>query len=157
MIRGYFNNEEESKLAFKTEDAVRWIHAGDRGHIDEDGVICFEDRLKRMLVRHDGFKVYPSKIESVIASLPQVDACCVVDVADAGHVQGQLPFAFIVPNREKDDNAHKLEEALAEACRSGLPEHSQPCGFAFITEIPLTPVGKVDYLALKEMTALDEA
>ena len=36
---------------------------------DEDGVVFFCDRLKRMIVRHDGFKVYPAKIENVIRSV----------------------------------------------------------------------------------------
>ena len=151
LIRGYLDNEEEDRIAFRIENGVRWLHTGDSGRVDEDGVLFFDDRIKRMIVRFDGFKVYPSKIESVITGLPGVEECCVVAVDDVSHTQGQLPFAYVVQSAETDDCVGRLEEELTVACQNGLPEYSQPTGFAFVSEIPLTPVGKVDYRALEEL------
>lgn len=34
-------------------------------------------------------------------------------------------------------------------CADDLPEYVLPVGYKFIDKLPLTPVGKVDYLALE--------
>lgn len=36
-------------------------------------------------------------------------------------------------------------------CKRELPEYAQPIDFLFIDELPLTPIGKVDYGALEKM------
>ncbi len=151
LIDGYWNNEEENKKVFKIEGDIRWLHTGDRGYIDKDGVVFFKDRVKRMIVRHDGFKVYPSKIESVIAKSAYVKECCVVGIDDKDHTQGQIPFAYVVLNRVSNDTATKIEDELLAICQKALPEYSQPGGFKIVPEIPLTSVGKVDYRILEEM------
>ena len=39
---------------------------------------------------------------------------------------------------------------LRQLCREELPEYVQPVGYKFLPELPLTPVGKVDYRTLEE-------
>ena len=150
LIDGYWQNEEENRRVFKSENGVRWIHTGDRGYMDEDGVVFFSDRVKRMIVRHDGFKVYPSKIEAVIIRSSKVENCCVIGISDRFHMQGMLPFVYVVLKPE-----FLLEKAAAKKeiellCKNELPEYSQPYNIEFINSLPLTSFGKVDYRALEE-------
>ena len=71
---GYYKNEEEtSNVLRKHADGKVWVHSGDLGYMDEDGQLFIEGRLKRMIVRHDGFKVYPSLIESVLLNSSDVN------------------------------------------------------------------------------------
>jgi acyl-CoA synthetase (AMP-forming)/AMP-acid ligase II len=43
-----------------------------------------------------------------------------------------------------------LVRELRQLCLEELPEYVQPVGYKFISEMPFTPVGKVDYRKLEE-------
>ena len=149
LIDGYWNNAEGISKIFFVLDGVRWLRTGDRGYMDEDGVVFFHDRVKRMIVRHDGFKVFPSKIEGVICQSDKVADCCAVGVEDDKHSQGEIPVVFAVLNPSGNSMESDVERELRLLCKQGLPEYSQPKSIHFVSEFPLTPVGKIDYHALE--------
>ena len=151
LIDGYLNNEEESKKVFKMEEGVRWLHTGDTGYIDEDGVVFFCDRLKQMIVRYDGFKIYPAKIENVIRSIPDIKDCCVVGIQDREHPQGELPLAYIEVQNTSSIVPNDLRDVVMDACQRGLPEYSQPVDIRICCNFPITNVGKIDFRALQKM------
>ena len=148
---GYYKNEEEtSNVLRKHADGKVWVHSGDLGYMDEDGQLFIEGRLKRMIVRHDGFKVYPSLIESVLLNSSDVNMCCVVGVNDTSHAQGRLPKAYVVLNEDKKPLCEEIKKELIKLCEKELPEYAQPQDICFIDQLPLTPIGKVNYLALEK-------
>ena len=146
---GYYNNEAEtSNVIKKHDDGLMWVHSGDVGYIDEDGFVFIKDRIKRVIIRHDGFKVFPSLIEKTVDTNDNVVSNCAVGVADTSHSQGKLPIVFAVL---KDGcNADVVKKKLFELCKKELPEYVQPVDFVFIDKMPLTPIGKVDYRALEK-------
>lgn len=149
VMIGYYNQPEETSLVLsKHRDGKLWIHSGDIGHMDKDGFLFVDGRIKRVVVRHDGFKVFPSQIENVISKSRYINACCVVGVDDKDHSQGQLPIAFVVRNDGVNDEQVKTE--LFALCRKGLPEYAQPIDFVFTDALPLTPIGKINYRALEK-------
>lgn len=149
---GYYNNEAETNnVVKKHDDGLMWVHSGDIGYIDEDGFVFIKDRIKRVIIRHDGFKVFPSLIEKTVDTNDNVVSNCAVGVADTSHSQGKLPIVFAVLKDGCDDNEVKKE--LFELCQKELPEYVQPVDFVFIEKMPLTPIGKVDYRALEEKAA----
>ena len=103
-----------------------------------------------MIIRHDGFKVFPTMIENALSMHPAVWGCSVVSCADKDHFQGRLPFAFI----QLDPSCHKKKrqvvQELRQLCQEELPEYVQPVGYKFVDTLPYTPVGKVDYRALEQ-------
>ena len=148
---GYYKNEEEtSNVLRKHADGKVWVHSGDLGYMDEDGQLFIEGRLKRMIVRHDGFKVYPSLIEAVLLNSSDVNMCCVVGVNDTSHAQGRLPKAYVVLNEDKKPLCEEIKKELIMLCKEELPEYAQPQDICFIDQLPLTPIGKVNYLALEK-------
>lgn len=148
---GYYNNKMETdKILRKHTDGKIWVHSGDLGYMDEDGQLFVEGRLKRMIVRHDGFKIYPSLLESVVQQIPSVDTCCVVSRKDKEHSHGKLPVAFVVL-KEKEDNDEDISKVIKEVCKSKLPEYAQPDEIIIIDSLPLTPIGKVNYRELETM------
>ena len=147
---GYFNNDEETnKILRKHEDGNVWVHSGDIGYMDADGNLYIVDRLKRMIIRPDGFKIFPSLIEDVVVKHPLVQSCKVVGLRDLSFSQGKLPKAHVVLN-ETDHNLEDIENEILMLCEEQLPEYYWPCEIEFNESLPLTPIGKIDYLKLEK-------
>ncbi len=149
MIGYYGKKEEINKVLKEHKDGYKWIHTGDYGYIDEDGFVFVEGRIKRVIVRYDGFKVFPSLIEQSISKHDSVATCCVVGKPDKEHSQGALPVAFVVLKSDSTDKI-KIRGELNEICSKELPEYVQPCDFIFRDSLPLTPIGKIDYKSLEK-------
>ena len=146
VMLGYYNQPEVTSDILRVhKDGKKWIHSGDIGYMDEDGFLFIKGRIKRMIVRHDGFKVFPSLIENVISSHSAVQQCCVVGKKDAEHSQGDIPIAFVQLKQEKEQDQSAIESELSVLCVKELPEYAQPAEWHFLSELPLTPIGKVDY------------
>lgn len=146
---GYYDNDlETQKILRKHSDGRYWIHSGDIGYLSEDGNVFIDGRIKRMIIRHDGFKIFPIQIDSVVMNHKDIYSCCTVGTDDTSHSQGKLPIVFAVL---KDGcNADTVKKELCELCKKELPEYVQPVDFIFIDKMPLTPIGKVDYRALEK-------
>lgn len=151
MMAGYYGKQDETdKVIKKHSDGSMWIHSGDLGYVDEDGCVYISGRLKRMIIRYDGFKVFPPFIENVVATHNAVETCCAVGTPDREHAQGKLPIVFVVLNPEHIGKEAVIMQELIALCKKELPEYAQPVDFVFRTELPLTPIGKVDYRALEK-------
>lgn len=152
VMLGYYNNNCESKKVLKRhKDGKVWLHSGDIGRMDEDGFLYLDSRIKRIIIRYDGFKIFPSLIEKVILSHPAVEFCCSIGVTDREHSQGRLPAVYIVLKNVCTDRHSKIESELRILCRKELPEYAQPFAYKFCNSLPLTPIGKVDYKKLENV------
>lgn len=149
LIDGFWKNESETKRVFRMEDGIRWIHTGDRGYIDEDGVVFFNDRVKRIIIRSDGHNVWPSDSERIIEKNPDIENCCVVGLKDKTAGQGSVVSAFIVLKKEATDRKNKVIEDLKQELLKNLPTRDVPIQYYAIDHLPLTDVGKIDYRALE--------
>lgn len=140
---GYYQNEVATGQLVQTHpDGSQWLHTGDMGYVDEGGNIFVIGRKKRMIVRHDGSKVFPVEIEDCLVQHPSVAACAVVPMLDPDHSESHLPKAFVVLK----DKA-SVEELIAH-CKANLPEHLIPSAIEFIDALPMNTNGKVDYQKL---------
>ena len=159
MMKGYYGKPEETANILRThEDGTVWAHTGDVGYMDADGFVYLDGRIKRLIIRHDGFKVFPSMIENVISQHPAVHQCSVVGCTDKDHVQGRLPFVFVVlkPEAAASTKKRQIIKELRQMCAEQLPEYVQPVGYKFLDAMPMTPVGKFDYRKLEtEITSRD--
>ena len=150
-MKGYYNKPAETAAILRTHaDGRVWVHTGDIGYLDEDGFVYLDSRIKRLIIRHDGFKVFPSMIENVISRHPAVQQCSVVGCTDKDHVQGRLPFVYIVLKADTTAKKKQVIRELERMCAEELPEYVQPVGYKIIPEMPLTPAGKADYRKLEE-------
>ena len=150
LMKGYYNKPEETAILLRRHpDGRVWVHTGDMGYLDEDGFVFLDSRIKRMIIRHDGFKVFPSMIENVVSRHPAVHQCSVVGCADKDHTQGRLPFVYIVLKSDTTAKKKQVIRELERMCAEELPEYVQPVAYKFISSMPMTPVGKVDYRQLE--------
>lgn len=131
-------------------DGDRWLHTGDLGYVDSDGIIYVTGRIKRIIMTkgRDGqvTKMFPDRIEKVIDALETVELCCVVGVPDKNRIY--YPKAFVLLGEKADKGKAKKE--IQEACVQNLPEYMVPEELEFVDDLPRTPRGKVDYRALEK-------
>lgn len=148
MLRYYNNPEETSKVRKIHSDGQAWVHTGDIGYMNSDGVIYIKGRIKRMIIRPDGHNVWPSLIEEVVKRHDSISDCVCVGTPNPDNANGRIPTAFMVVK----DGVKETEELLSEIeeyCKRYLPERDVALKYCYIDEIPLTSVGKVDYRKLE--------
>ena len=144
---GYFGDPESTaNLLRQHDDGLVWLHTGDLGHFDEKGNLFVDGRVKRMIVRHDGTKIFPVEIENALTQHPHVQDCAVVGMPDRNHPQSLLPAAFVTVT---DSSANEHE--IRKYAQAKLPIHLQPSKIHIIKELPATKAGKTDYNKLTEM------
>lgn len=152
VMKGYLGAPEATAGALRAHpDGRTWLHTGDLGLIRDDGGIEVVGRIKRLIVRYDGFKISPFEIERHICECDGVADCCVVSAPDAEHGFGSVPAAFIVPEPGRD--AQAVVDAARTACARTLPTRNLPVRYEALDALPLTKVGKVDYRELERRAA----
>jgi len=152
VMVGYYNNpKEEEKILHTDKNGERWIYSGDLGYFDEDGLLYVKGRYKEMIIRPDGFKVYPTSIEEVILMHSDVTECKVVGIRDFAESQGELPKAFIRLKETTREKEIILNEIKA-VCEHELAEYSLPFDYEIVDKFPVTSIGKINTIALKEET-----
>ncbi len=146
IMQGYLNNESETKNVLKEHDGEIWLHTGDLGYMNDDGIIFFTGRCKRMIVSN-GFNVYPNMIEEAIEKHDYVKKCCVIGIPHKYKIQ--VPKAFIVLEENKKPNA-KLKKELRDLCKKNLAAYAIPKDLEFVESLPKTLYNKVDYKLLEK-------
>lgn len=146
VMQGYYNNEKETNLVLQIhKDGNIWLHTGDIGTMDEDGVITYVQRLKRMIIS-SGYNVYPQQIEQVIETHPEVLKCTVVAMPHKYKVQ--VAKAYIVL-KEGISPSGSLKKEIKELCEKNLSKFSIPYDYEYRKSLPKTLIGKVDYKQLE--------
>lgn len=128
------------------EDGTKWVHTGDIGHVDANGCIYIDGRIKRMIIR-DGYKVFPAAIENVIVKNANVNQCAVVGIKDSD--LGYVAKAYLILN-DKTKKEETLREIIDE-CKKELYSYEIPDYYEVMDAFPITNVGKIDYTKLEIM------
>ncbi len=155
MMKGYYNRPEETANVMRLhDDGQVWIHSGDIGYMDKDGFIFIIGRVKRMITRFDGHKVFPVNLEGMVAERADVRNCSVIGVHDMDHSQGHYPVVFVELAEGVDKEA--ICKEIYNDCNTRAEERGRPMAVVAIDKIPLTGMGKNDYRTLeKEYAAFD--
>jgi long-chain acyl-CoA synthetase len=151
LMKGYYNRPEETAHVLrKHADGQIWVHSGDLGYMDEDGFLFIKGRVKRMITRFDGHKVFPVNMEGFVNARAEVHNCCVIGVNDREHSQGQYPM--VVVELERGVDRWIGCSSIYQACQT-LEERGRPVAVVAVESIPLTGSGKNDYRALEKKYA----
>ena len=146
VMKGYYNDPAATEKALRTHaDGKLWLHTGDIFCMDSDGYIYFRQRSSRMLVC-GGYNIYMTQVEEAVCTCPAVAQCCVVGLTD--RIYGQRIAACVVLNNPSADR-NAVKERIMECCRQSLAEYSLPHEIRFVESLPMTNLGKVDYVKLE--------
>ena len=146
VIRSVNNMSEYWRLPDETRKTLvdGWLRTGDLAGRDEEGYLYIVDRKKDVIIT-GGFNVYPKEIEDVIYTHAGVAAVGVVGVPD--EELGETVVAYVVVR----DGAKVAADELIQLCRENLASYKKPRGIRFVSELPLTPVGKVSRRELRDL------
>lgn len=148
---GYWKNQKATDdIIWQHEDGKKWVHSGDLGYINENGQLFIMGRIKRMIVRHDGFKIFPPKIEEVISEIPAISSCQVVGFRDLAYAQGELPMVHVILKEEYHGMEEEVKSLIMKICHEKLQEYAIPYDVVFEEKFPLTLLGKIDFKKLSD-------
>jgi len=147
VARGYLNRpdltaEKFIPDPFNQEPGSRLYKSGDLARYLPDGNIEFLGRIDHQ-VKIRGFRIELGEIEAILGQHPAIREIVVIDWKVDSDTR---LVAYIVPEDEDMPAIDDLREFLKEK----LPEYMIPSAYVRLTEVPLTPNGKVDRKALPE-------
>ncbi|MBQ1412660.1 MAG: AMP-binding protein, partial [Clostridia bacterium] len=147
LMQGYLGLPEETAKTLRVlSDGDTWLYTGDLGVMDEDGYVYFRQRLKRMIITN-GYNVYPSQLENIIDSCPEVAYSCVIGVKDPRRMQRVKAFIVTADGIEPTDD---LKERIMEQLRLHIAKYALPREMEFRAQLPKTLVGKVAFRQLEQ-------
>lgn len=153
MMKGYHNNPAETDNVIRTHaDGTKWVHSGDIGYLDEDGFLFIKGRIKQIIIKFDGHKVFPVSIESVINRHKAVGTCAVVGIPDPDHAQGDVPIGIVELKATLEGEVDKetLRKEILALCDAELEERGKCADVVFIDKMFHTALEKHDYRKLTE-------
>lgn len=136
----YWNRPAESNETF----VDGWVHTGDLGLIDANGMLTVTGRKKDM-IRTGDENVYAAEVERVLALHPAVLESAVLGLPDAHY--GEVVCAVIVVHPDMDLSP---VEVVAH-CRAHLAGYKKPRYVAFVAALPRNATAKVVKHRLRTM------
>lgn len=103
---GYLNNP---KATAETYDKDGWLHTGDQGFIDDEGMLTITDRIKEM-IKVKGIGVAPAELEDLLLGHPDVEDVAVMSVPD--DYTGERPKAYVVPKNGVEGSQELGQELI---------------------------------------------
>jgi fatty-acyl-CoA synthase len=134
----YLDPQPEGKF---TPDG--WLRTGDIVTITENGCIEIKDRSKDV-IKSGGEWISSVALENSLMGHPGVLEAAVIAVPDVKWIE--RPFAYVVFKKDKTVSPDELSEFLA----TKFAKFWIPDGYAIISEIPKTSVGKFLKSALRD-------
>ncbi|MGH3276231.1 MAG: class I adenylate-forming enzyme family protein [Streptosporangiaceae bacterium] len=140
ICAGYWNKPDATAGTFLDH----WLHTGDIGRVDENGLVYVLDRIKDMINR-GGENVYSVEVENGLIGAPGVGEVAVVGVPDA--MMGEKVGAVIVPL----PGASVDPAAVLAYAREHLADFKVPQYIAVRADpLPRNPNGKVLKAGLRD-------
>lgn len=133
----YLNNPQATASAWRNG----WFHTGDLLRRDVEGNYFFVDRLKDV-IRRRGENISSIEVEEGVVSYPGVREVAAIPVRDATGDEEVM----VVVTRQPGGSFDKKE--LIEHCIKKLPHFMVPRYVLVADDLPRTPTGKIQKVAL---------
>ena len=141
---GYYKNEAETSRVLHGG----WVHSGDLGYRDDQGLFYFVGRRKNV-IRRAGENVSGEEVEECLQSHPAVEEAAVIAVPDP--MRGEEVKAHIVLR----SGQHLSPQDVVAWCAARLSNFKIPRYVEFMHELPRTGPLKIDRTALAARAQLN--
>lgn len=132
VMQGYWQQPQETANCLRDG----WFKTGDMAVMNDKGFFRIVDRKKDMVLV-SGFNVYPTEVEAVLVSHPDVLEVAVIGVPNEN--SGEVVKAFIVCKQGRSVS----EDTLRAFAKENLTGYKRPKIYEFREELPKSPVGKL--------------
>ena len=153
IVMGYLNNEKATRETF---DGEGYLHTGDIGKIDEDGLLLITDRLKEM-IKVKGIAVAPAELEDLLLGHDLVDDCAVIGIRD--ELAGERPKAYVVlktgDSSSSSGSLDQICESLIQYVKDRKDRNKSIIEIEVVEQIPKSASGKILRKILRAMTRDD--
>jgi acyl-CoA synthetase (AMP-forming)/AMP-acid ligase II len=149
VYRGPHALEEYLDNPSATEEAVAggWFHSGDLGHLDETGMLWFEDRSKDV-IKSGGENVASLEVERAIYEVdPRIKEVAVVGLPHARW--NEAVTALVITQPGADITAEEIHAALS----GRLASYKRPKSVVVVEDFPRTATGKIQKNVLRQSYA----
>jgi O-succinylbenzoic acid--CoA ligase len=139
VVRGpmvFDGYEGDANLTAAALDRDGWLHTGDLGRIDADGLLHVVGRRDEMIVS-GGENVAPAEVEAVLATHPAIADVAVTGVPD--EEWGSAPVALVVYR----PGTSTTDDDLRVFGRERLASFKVPRRFVAVTDLPRSANGKL--------------
>jgi 4-coumarate--CoA ligase len=140
----YLDNPKATAESF---DKDGFLHTGDIGKFDEEGLLSITDRMKEM-IKVKGIGVAPAELEDLYLGHPLVRDVAVCGIPDER--AGERPKAFVVLKSTDAAGASSSPASLTDVghqlldfAKSNKARHKWPIEIEFVHEIPKSAAGKI--------------
>lgn len=119
VMMGYYKMPQDTAAVF-TEDG--WFRTGDIGHLDRDGFLFINGRVKNLIILSNGKNIYPEELEeAVMREIPYVKELVV-------HTDGEGTGIYAVCYLDRDfceANGLKTEEEKHDFLMADIRKYNQ--------------------------------
>jgi fatty-acyl-CoA synthase len=141
---GYYKDPEKSARTFREIDGVTYSFLGDQATVEADGSITLLGRGSHC-INTAGEKVFPEEVEEALKTHPAVEDSAVFGVPDPDFGERVTALVQPVAGRAVDQ-----DDVIAHV-KARLAGYKAPRVVLTVRQIPRTTVGKVDYVAAREL------
>lgn len=103
VMLGYYKDEASTH---ETIDEFGYLHTGDLGSMDEDGILRIHGRIKNVIVTKNGKNIYPEEIEYYLNNNPLIAESMVVGFDDVDEEE-TIVEAKVFPDFEAINKKYK--------------------------------------------------
>lgn len=149
VCAGYWDDPEATSAAIREG----WLHTGDVGRLDQDGMLTLVDRLKDVIIT-GGENVASREVEEAVAEHPDVARVAVIGLPDATWGEAVVAAVVLRPDVKPSD---EVAQDIRKTVRGRLAGYKVPKRVLFTADLPQTASGKFDKRRLrKDLTEADE-
>jgi fatty-acyl-CoA synthase len=142
VMSGYWGAPEASAKAL----AGGWFHSGDLGHLDHEGFLTIDGRLKDLIIS-GGENLSPAEVEAVLFDCPDIAEAAVVGRPDARW--GEVAVAVVVPAP-----GATLERTRVLSLFEGrLARFKHPKEVFVVSALPRSAIGKIRKEDVRQLVA----
>jgi long-chain acyl-CoA synthetase len=144
VMTGFYNKPEATAKVIRNG----WLHTGDIGRLDEEGLLYITGRRRRMLILK-GQNIFPADIEEVLVAHPKIAEVSILGVIDL--IRGETVKALV----KLKPGETATEQEIRQYCQGRMADYKMPREVEFVETVPeVIPLWKrPSNLKLADLTA----
>lgn len=158
VFKGYYGRDDLTREAMMEYKGKQYCCTGNYGYLDEDRYFHMVGRASRFFIVYTLNKVYCELVQSVVASIDEVESCAVVPQPDKDMLFVSKAYVVLKsgftasPEMEQliiEKSRHTVTDSNGQEIT--LKDYEIPKSVTFLDTLPRTQADKIDYELLKTL------